>query len=522
MDTASPSAGVNDLPNYGAMLSRRKWLILTCVLLGLALAAGFTALESKTYTATTSVLVRPVGPAVVASNPTSSAAAKTGINLDTEAQLVKSEGVTAAAGKLLKSDVTARQLAKNITVTVPPNTTVLDISYDAGTARGAANGAQAVATAYLRYRSADEANSIKLQRTIIQQQVNQLQVQLQAATAKVAALPSNSPDRALAQANQSALVSQIATQQTQVAALAAPVTDVGNVVNAAIVPSRPSSPVLLLNLAGGLMLGLLVGLALALFRERADHRIRRGSDIEGSIGLPVLAEIGKVGRRRGAPVATEAGYQQLRNVLLTSRRGAGTKVVLVAPASTGSSGGAVALNLAASLLRAGQRVVLVATTPGSAAVQALGLDDSRGICDVVQGDRELSDVLQRPAAFPDLHVVASGRAGGDELLATEAFETVVKRLRQVADVVVIEGGPAATSADTQAVAPIADVVVIVAQVKHTTWDNLAETRRQMELVGTAVLGVVLVHSTATFQLSGAEVVTSDSTPREPVGSTFQS
>jgi capsular polysaccharide biosynthesis protein/Mrp family chromosome partitioning ATPase len=520
MDTTSAVASADGVPNYGAMLSRRKWLILGCTLLGLALAIVYTLTTSKTYTATTSVLVKPTGPAVVPSNATSSVVAKTGINLDTEAQLVKSQSVSTAAGQLLKSPLTWRKLAENVTVTVPPNTTVLDISYDAGRAKGAAAGAQAVATAYLKYRVADADRSAKLARSVVQQQINQLLVQLQTTTAKIASLPTNSPDRALAQANQSALVSQISTQQGQLAQLAAPSNDVGSIVSAAAIPGKASTPVLPLDLASGLMLGLLVGLALALFRDRADHRIRRGGDIEPAVGLPVLAELGSAKRRRAATAVSD-GYQQLRNVLLTSSH-ARSQVVLVAPASDGPFGGTVAVNIAASLIRAGKRVVLVTTTSGSTAVKSLGLDDaSAGITDVVHGNADLADVLQHSTVLPGLQIVGTGRGVGAEIVATAAFEAVINRLRQIADVVVLEGASVAESADAQAIAPVADAVVLVAQVKRTTRDQLAQARHQMDLVGTHVLGVVLVHTSTPPIATAVEGVTPGSTALEPVGSTVE-
>lgn len=61
------------------------------------------------------------------------------------------------------------------------------------------------------------------------------------------------------------------------------------VLNAATVPSTPSGPNVKLNLVIAAALGLLMGIGLALVLELVNRRVRSGSDLEDSLGLPVLA-----------------------------------------------------------------------------------------------------------------------------------------------------------------------------------------------------------------------------------------
>ena len=61
------------------------------------------------------------------------------------------------------------------------------------------------------------------------------------------------------------------------------------VLNEAVPPGMPSSPNIKLNLVIATALGLLLGVALSLLLELANRRVRSRSDIEETLGLPVLA-----------------------------------------------------------------------------------------------------------------------------------------------------------------------------------------------------------------------------------------
>src|SRR3954471_23662276 len=97
-----------------------------------------------------SVLVSPAGTDANASGGRT----KGDINLDTEAQLVKSTAVAVGAKQLLRSPAAPDELAKAVTVEVPANTTVLVIAYTGDSPQAAQASAHAFAEAYLRNREA--------------------------------------------------------------------------------------------------------------------------------------------------------------------------------------------------------------------------------------------------------------------------------------------------------------------------------------------------------------------------------
>ena len=76
------------------------------------------------------------------------------VNLDAEAQRVTSETVTMLAAHLMHSPLAPSQLSRGVTVVVPPNSQILDVTCHAPTATGAATCANAFAEAYVQYRNA--------------------------------------------------------------------------------------------------------------------------------------------------------------------------------------------------------------------------------------------------------------------------------------------------------------------------------------------------------------------------------
>src|SRR5205823_3616760 len=99
---------------------------------------------------------------------------KSDINLDTEAQLVASTPVATEAAKLLRTKTSPDSLAANVTVEVPPNTSVLTITYAADTAKAAQAASHSFAQAYLQNRQDSATADLTNQLNTINGKLGQL------------------------------------------------------------------------------------------------------------------------------------------------------------------------------------------------------------------------------------------------------------------------------------------------------------------------------------------------------------
>jgi Mrp family chromosome partitioning ATPase/capsular polysaccharide biosynthesis protein len=490
---SNPTGANVEFVHYGEVLRRRWWVILGCFVIGVTLAVGALFLLPKSYQSTASVLVTATGD----TTNTTSGRTSSEVNLDTEAQIVTSSVVAKAAGEDLGSSDTPRALAKKVSVTVPANTSVLAITYTASSADGARAGAEAFAEAYLKNREALAEDAINAQRDRLQERIDDLGKQLLTIGQRIHALPAGSAQRAYEQSRRGLLVRQIASISDQYVNLNASETTPGSIITDPQVPTAPSSPNLVIILASGGLLGLLVGVLLAFLVDRRDRRVRSRRDLVRlgldpmvpSVTVPPAGQI-------ASPLNTSydpEGMRMLRNSLLAQMPGH-RGWVLVASASRGTAGSAVSLNLAATLARTGLEVILVSADSHVSATPANGAS-APGLADVLQQRASVGAVLQDVKDEPNLRIVAPGIDGSlySGLVQSERVYAVLEELGSKADVLVVDVAPVSENADAQTLASQFDGVILVAQAKRTTLDDLTEAVDQLRHVSARVFGAVVVH-----------------------------
>lgn len=268
-----------DSPGPGGLLEtlRGRWQIAPgLAVLGLLAATAYVLAVPTVYTATASVRPSSAGSAVPSSRIILLPVQVPVPVLATEAQIVTSTSVAAMAGKMLRSSLSPLALSKQVTVTVPPDSGVLDITCTASSASGAAACANAFAQAYLENRSAVAAASLEARLRVLQGKVNALQRAIYTLHTQIGRRPSNSPTRITDQASEASHRAQLNTLKPQVAALLQALTDTsgGQIVTAASPPGKPAGPDKTLMLPGGLAAGLLLGLIAEFWLDRRDKRIR--------------------------------------------------------------------------------------------------------------------------------------------------------------------------------------------------------------------------------------------------------
>ena len=189
-----------------------------------------------------------------------------------------------------KSDLPGILLAKRVTVTVPPNTTILDIAFSAPTALEAQAGAQAFAQAYLDNREAEAQDVLNSQSKQIESQIEDVSAELQKTTAQLSS--AEDPTRkAILTARRTTLQGQLVALNASLAPLNVQSVDPGEIINDAGVPGGPRDPNPLLVLPSAVMLGLVLGLAAAVLRERLDKRIHTAADLERVFALAPLMSL---------------------------------------------------------------------------------------------------------------------------------------------------------------------------------------------------------------------------------------
>jgi polysaccharide biosynthesis transport protein len=258
-------------------------------------------------------------------------------------------------------------------------------------------------------------------------------------------------------------------------------------------------------------LGGLGGAALALFamafldvRRRKLHTI---ADVTRGLELPVAgtqpllpAELNPLDRRHSAAKGAVPWYSLLndsldatRALLLRDAPPTAPRVVAVVCAVGGEGGSVLAVQLAASLARAGRRTLLLDANLRRPAVhRAFGIDAGPGLAEVLRGEAALTKVV-RPAPAERLWWLPAGAADLRALLALsrENVQVVLDQLKRDYEYIVIDCAPVMPCADALLLAQRADTVLVSVlagtsglPTVHTAWQRLS-------VLGAQMLGVVV-------------------------------
>lgn len=486
-DVGSPAAPVTFVSNA---LRRHVLLIVLLTVLGAAAGVGAAVKQGIEYTASASILVNPLQ-----GNPFApDGRGEQLVNLETEAQLVGTEGVAALAARTLKTDLDIEQLHEQVKVENPTNTQVLRISFTGGSRSEALRGAQAFAQAYLNYRAA-RAKSITDDRLArVRKQQTTIQSKLADVTAELADTSEGSSRRAYLEERTSALASQVASLETEVSTLTAADLEPGQVISPSTLPLTAGGTNAVLFGGAGVFGGFVVAVLLALLRTRADDRLHDPHEVE-DFDLRLLGVIepkdrfSPRGDTRARLRTLPEPYRELRTAIINS---IDTPPVALTIASVSPSVSAApdAAGLATGLARAGFSVVVVDTT-GETTQLLAGNSALPGLSGLLAGTTDLRHVLVQPEDH--LVLLPSGKPQRDTMdqLLSPQMRATVRSLREWYDYVLITGQPV-TSADGQALASLSDAILLVAARRQSTRAELEASATAMARVRSIPVGIVVV------------------------------
>ncbi|MCT2066249.1 MULTISPECIES: polysaccharide biosynthesis tyrosine autokinase [Micrococcus] len=274
------------------------------------------------------------------------------------------------------------------------------------------------------------------------------------------------------------------------------------VVEPASESSRPVSPRPVVNIALGLIAGVVLGLGQALVRRLLDSRIRTRDDLEEITDAPVLASVvhhkgsdrakDEAAPARGTAWASDESYRKLRTAVgFVALGGERRSSIVVTSSVQGEGKTETSTNLAKVLAETGARVLLVDADLRRPQVGArLGLDDELGLSDVLTGRADLNDVL---LSVDDLSVLTAGTVppNPSELLGSEAMAELLALVEAHFEYVILDAPPLLPVTDAAVLSHQAGGAVVVARAGVARQNQLTEALSILEAADASVYGVVL-------------------------------
>ena len=285
------------------------------------------------------------------------------------------------------------------------------------------------------------------------------------------------------------------------------------VVRRAEVPTVPVEPRPVQNLALGTILGLLLGVGLALLRYTTDVRVRTSGDVR-DLGRTALASVPSfadfVRDEMGGAETTRVGsydvdtvvaaglhpfspvteaFRRVRTAVKFSTPDRQTRTLLVTSGSPGEGKSTTALGLAISSMLAGRRVLyLDADLRKPTGHARLGLGQRAGLSDLLFADVEPSEIDWEPyrldfdpGASRDsgLYAVTAGRRvpNPTELLGSNRMRDVLAAAAAAFDLVIVDSAPVLPVSDSLLLAEHCDAALVVARAGQTTGPGARARRR---------------------------------------------
>ena len=477
-----------------AALRRSAVLIVVLVLTGTALGVAAGLRRAEEHTAQASILVSPLD-----GNPYyPSGRGDELINLETEAKLASSDPVARAVAERIGDPASPDEMLSGLTVVVPTNTQILNITYSAGSDELAVRRAQGFAETYLDYRRARSEEVAKAKTERIQRQITSQGKDLAALVTRSNA-ETNAAKKSVLEEQVGSVTTQIGQLQAQLAELQTSAVDPGQVITPASVVGRSSLRALVLYAALGGFVGLMLALALVIVRARSENRIHHADDVNSS-GLRLLGSVsmnevndtneGIVLLDNGETLQIGKGLQALRVAVLSRERRRPVRI-LYAAAAEAARYPRTALGLAYAAAASGLTTVLVDATGDTGDISSfLGLEGKRGFTDVLAQDLTLDSALVRLTTH--LSVLPSGRQDphADDLVTGPGVVTMFDQLDGIFEFVVVATGPRLTPR-SQALAMVTDVTVVEAVESQSRLGDLVSIADDPNVIE-SVLGVVFV------------------------------
>jgi capsular exopolysaccharide synthesis family protein len=268
------------------------------------------------------------------------------------------------------------------------------------------------------------------------------------------------------------------------------------IVEPAVPPLAPARPNRTLNLALGLLIGLVAGIGLSFLFESLDTRLHSVTGIQALTGLPILGIVpsgsGKTRVLFDERSPQQEAVRRLRAHLLLPDRGGALKTVMVTSAEPGEGKSTILANLAVSLGRAKKNVLIVDADLRLPTVhQFFEVSNETGLSRILQGQAAwIDEVRYVPSA--GVWVLPSGPMPRNpaELLGSPAMGELLEALKAKFEMVLIDSPSLLAVADGSVLTTHADAVVLVVAQGHAKAEAVRAACQELANVGVEPLVIV--------------------------------
>ena len=278
-----------------------------------------------------------------------------------------------------------------------------------------------------------------------------------------------------------------------------------SVLEAARPATAPSKPQKARVMGIGLVLGLMLGSALALLRDWMDQTLRSIEEISSVLHLPVLGVVPAMSRRlspslRGQrvhlePASGEAeAFRTIRTALFFGAPKEETKTVLVTSPAPSDGKSTLVSNLGIAMAKAGQKTLILDADfrkPMQNVIFELNHHD-KGISSLLAGRTKLSEAI-KPTQVKGLYLLTSGLklSNPAEILNSKRFARLLEYLSERYDRVLIDSPPVGLVTDAEILGALCHITILVLSAEKSTQKESQRARDGLLNIGARIAGTVV-------------------------------
>ena len=283
-------------------------------------------------------------------------------------------------------------------------------------------------------------------------------------------------------------------------------------------PKDPIAPRVSVNVGVAVLVGLVLGFALAVVREQLDNTLKTPEDVENRLGvtflglLPEITEDGEIaGTKRKKPrrITTELppellvherpasgiaeAARALRTNLLFMNPDEPYRRLLVTSAAPSEGKTTVAVSIAISLAQGGQRVCIVDCDLRRPRLHRIfDRAGDIGLMNAIVGEATIAEVA-KPTVVPNLYCVPCGPIPphSADVVASDKFRRALDELSKQFDRVILDSPPVIAVTDSAIVSTLVDGVVFVVRAFKSSSAVCVSGLRTLFDVDAPIAGAVL-------------------------------
>jgi Mrp family chromosome partitioning ATPase len=482
MLTRSRSDNEPGILRYWRTVREQLKLIIACAVLAVVVAAVYTRVAPRKYSAEAQMLVSPADPAnaALAALPVLHSSSDPTRDTLTAAGLITTPQVAQAVLTALHLHSTPDDLLGKVTATPIGQSNLIALQATGDSAAQSQSLANQFAAQVIATRAANLHAALATAIPGLQAQI--------AAEAPAERIANSTLSSELSE------LQQLKSGPDPTITLAA----------AAGLPLAPYTPRTKLALVAGLIAGLVLGIGGAFLIDALDPRLRREEQLRQMFNALILAGIPRERphHRTAGPLlpadlsfAAHEGYRSLRT-FLAARAGNKPQAILLTGSAPGEGKTTTAIGLATALAQGGSSVILIEADLRRPAIgTALNLTPEYGTEHLAAGTAELRQALT-PLLLDgaEVHVVAVQRPNDAmaERLSFDFSQRLIEEAKELADFVIIDSPPVTAVVDALPLAKYVDDVLVVSRLGVSKLAKITELYELLINYGTPPLGFVVI------------------------------